>query len=81
MGEQSNTTLRWEFVVQEKMQPHFSGKTVIAGHTPQTSGEPLDLGFLKVIDTDCSRGGWLTAMECRTGEVSQTNQEGEFRQG
>ena len=41
----------------EQMRPHFSGKTVIAGHTPQTSGQPLDLGFLKLIDTDCSREG------------------------
>jgi len=54
---------------------------VIAGHTPQTSGEPLDLGFLKVIDTDCSRGGWLTALEVKSGEVLQANQRGELREG
>jgi serine/threonine protein phosphatase 1 len=61
------------------MAPHYSGKTVIAGHTPQTSGEALDLGFLKLVDTDCSRGGWLTALEVSEGEVLQANQQGECR--
>jgi serine/threonine protein phosphatase 1 len=80
MAEQSNTTLQWEFVVPEKMRPHYSGKTVIAGHTPQTDGVPLDLGFLRVIDTDCSRGGWLTALELQSGELIQANQSEESRE-
>jgi serine/threonine protein phosphatase 1 len=79
MAEQSNTTLQWEFVEPEKMRRHYSGKTVIAGHTPQTSGEPLDVGFLKVLDTDCSRGGWLTALEVHTGEAIQANQQAQLR--
>jgi serine/threonine protein phosphatase 1 len=74
MAEQSNTTLQWEFVEPATTRPHYSGKMVIAGHTPQTSGEVLDLGFLKVIDTDCCRGGWLTAFEALSGNVIQTNQ-------
>ncbi len=77
--EQSNTTLQWEHVQPDKMRPHFSGKTVIAGHTPQTNGEILDLGFLKVIDTDCSRGGWLTALEVQTGKFFRASQRGEVR--
>ena len=79
MDEQSNTTLQWEHAQPEHMRPHFSGKPVIAGHTPQTSGQPLDLGFLKLIDTDCSRGGWLTALEVRDGVVIQANEMGEVR--
>ena len=79
MTEQSNTTLQWEPVQPEQMRPHFSGKTVIAGHTPQTSGEPLDLGFLKLIDTDASRGKWLTALEVGNGKLIQANQGGEVR--
>lgn len=79
MTEQSNTTLQWEHVQSNQMRPHYSGKTVIAGHTPQTSGEPLDLGFLKVIDTDASRGGWLTALEVTKGEVTQADQFGGLR--
>ena len=79
MSEQSNTTLQWEHIVPVRMRPHFSGKTVIAGHTPQTSGEVLDLGYLKVIDTDCSRNGWLTALETKSGQIIQTNQSGKTR--
>jgi serine/threonine protein phosphatase 1 len=79
MTEQSDADLRWEFVEPSRMRPHDSGKTVIAGHTAQTSGEPLDLGFLKVLDTDCSRGGWLTALEVHGGEILQANQQGQLR--
>ena len=46
---------------------------------PRSSGEILDLGFLVCIDTDCSRGGWLTALDVETGEVVQANQRGECR--
>jgi serine/threonine protein phosphatase 1 len=79
MPEQSGYTLRWEFVQPDRMAAHYSGKPVVAGHTPQTSGEPLDLGFLKLIDTDASRGGWLTALEVHSGEVIQANQQGQLR--
>ena len=79
MSQQSNTTLQWEHVHPENMGPHFSGKPVIAGHTPHTSGEPLDLGFLRLIDTDASRGGWLTALKLRSGEVVQAHESGEVR--
>ena len=81
MSQQSSRTLRWEFIEPGRMAPHYSGKTVIAGHTPQTSGEVLDLGFLLCIDTDCSRGGWLTALEVRVGDLIQANQAGEVRIG
>ena len=79
MSQQSNTTLQWEFVQPDRMRMHDSGQTVVAGHTPQTDGEPLDLGFLKVIDTDVARGGWLTALEVRSGRILQANQHGETR--
>lgn len=61
------------------MAQHYSGKTVVAGHTCQSTGEILDLGFMKIIDTDASRGGWLTALEVRSGEVIQANQQGALR--
>jgi serine/threonine protein phosphatase 1 len=79
MSEQSDSVLRWEFVVPGRMAPHYSGKPVFAGHTPQTSGEVLDLGFLKLIDTDASRGGWLTAYDTTTGVIVQANQLGATR--
>ncbi len=79
MVEQSNSTLQWEFVEPEKMRRHYSGKIVVAGHTPQTSGDVVDLGFLKLIDTDCSRGGWLTALELHSGDIIQANEQGQVR--
>jgi serine/threonine protein phosphatase 1 len=79
MDRQPSLKLRWEFAQSELQRPHVSGKTVIVGHTPQLSGEVLDLGFLKVIDTDCSHGSWLTALAPRTGEVLRCNQQGESR--
>jgi serine/threonine protein phosphatase 1 len=58
---------------------HDSGKTVIAGHTSQKDGEILDLGHIKVIDTYCCGGGWLTALEVQTEEVWQADREGNMR--
>jgi serine/threonine protein phosphatase 1 len=80
MDEQPVLMLRWESLGDTIPEPHESGKTVIAGHTPQQSGEILDLGFLKCIDTNCWGGGWLTALEVSTGEVWQANREGRLRE-
>jgi serine/threonine protein phosphatase 1 len=79
MNRIGSRLLRWEFIEPNRLCPPFSGKRVIVGHTAQTSGEVLDLGFLVCLDTDCSRGGWLSALEVRTGRVIQTNQKGELR--
>jgi serine/threonine protein phosphatase 1 len=79
MTHQTNSILQWEHVRPDKMRPHVSGKTVIAGHTPQTSGKPLDLGFLKAIDTNACRSGWPTALEAHNGEIIQANQDDQLR--
>jgi serine/threonine protein phosphatase 1 len=79
MDRQPSLKLRWEFLDVPRQQPHFSGKTVIVGHTPQTSGEVLNLDFLCCIDTDCSRGGWLTALNVGNGDLIQANEKGEVR--
>ena len=79
MDRQPSLKLRWEFLDHAHQRPHASGKTVIVGHSPQTSGDVLDLGHLICIDTDCSRGGWLTALEVWTGRVIQANEKGEMR--
>ena len=45
-------------------------------HTPQVSGAVLDLGFLVCLDTDCSRGGWLTALTLAPASwFRRTNEE------
>ena len=79
MDRQSERSLRWESVLPERMAPHVSGKVVIAGHTRQKSGEILDQGFFQILDTDAFGNGWLTALEVHTGEVIQTDQQGQRR--
>jgi serine/threonine protein phosphatase 1 len=79
MNEQPFELLRWESLRGAIPGPHCSGKTVIAGHSSQKTGEILDLGYLVCIDTYCYGGGWLTALDVQTGEVWQTNLQGELR--
>jgi serine/threonine protein phosphatase 1 len=79
MGEQTTTTLRWEPLGNAVPERHVSGKTVIAGHNAQMDGEILDLGHVKVIDTYCYGGGWLTALDVHTEEVWQADREGNMR--
>lgn len=74
-------TLFWEFLDPKRAWPHYSGKTFVVGHTPQTTGDILDLGFVVGIDTDCSRGNWLTALDTVSGHYWQANQRGEVRTG
>lgn len=78
LSEQSWGGLRWASLPPVPAR-HRSGKVAIVGHTPQKNGEILDLGFLKCIDTFCHGGGWLTALEVRTGQVWQANERGELR--
>jgi len=78
LHEQSWSGLRWASLPAIPAR-HCSSKVAIVGHTPQKSGEILDLGYLKCIDTFCHGGGWLTALEVLTGRVWQTNDKGELR--
>jgi serine/threonine protein phosphatase 1 len=79
MSEQHVGMLRWESLRDMTPGPHESGKTVVVGHTSQKDGEILDLGHLKCIDTYCHGGGWLTALDVRTEEVWQVDQDGNPR--
>lgn len=79
MDRQPALKLRWEFVDPAQQRPHVSGKTVVVGHTPQASGDMLDLGFFKVIDTDASREGWLTSLDLTDDRFIQANQAGSLR--
>jgi len=69
----------WEHLTFSAPEPHFSGKTVVVGHTPQYDGEVLDLGHLVCIDTLCFGGGWLTALDLDTGDVWQADADGKMR--
>lgn len=71
--------LLWPSLRDHIPPPHVSGKVAILGHTPQSTGQVLDLGYLKCLDTGCCYGGWLTAMDVETGAIWQSNQRGELR--
>lgn len=79
LEDQPRDVLLWRSLRQETPGPHVSGKTVIVGHTSQKSGEVLDLGYLKCIDTYCYGGGWLTALDVESGRVWQANDFGLLR--
>ena len=79
LHQQPGVALRWRVTAAGSAVPHGSGKVAVVGHTPQSSGEVLDLGFLKCIDTNCHRGGWLTALEVHTGQVWQADRRGRQR--
>lgn len=70
---------RWHSLRESIPAAHLSGKTAIVGHTSQKTGEILDAGHLKCIDTYCYGGGWLTALEPATGQVWQVDRHGPVR--
>jgi serine/threonine protein phosphatase 1 len=71
--------LLWESIRDRTPGAHLSGKTVIVGHTSQKSGEVLDLGHLRCIDTWCYGNGWLTAMDVHSGKLWQADKSGRMR--
>jgi serine/threonine protein phosphatase 1 len=79
LAEQPDSTLFWTHVSSVIPPPHRSGKTAVVGHTPQFSGEILDLGHLICVDTCCVGGGFLTALEVTTGQVWQADLAGTLR--
>jgi serine/threonine protein phosphatase 1 len=79
LAEQSIATIRWLSLRDSIPPAHVSGKTAIVGHTPDRSGEILDLGYLKCLDTYCYGGGWLTALDVASGQIWQADREGNLR--
>ena len=70
-SEQSEDTVLSLSLSELVPAPHKSGKTAILGHSVQPGGRILDLGYVKCIDTDCSNGGFLTALDVASGEIWQ----------
>ncbi len=79
LNEQPEDKLLWTHLSQSLPPPHYSGKKVFVGHTPQVSGDIMDLGYLACIDTCCYGGGWLTAVDVDSGELWQANSDGQLR--
>jgi serine/threonine protein phosphatase 1 len=81
LSEQPEETLLWRHLSQGVPPPHCSGKKAFVGHTPQISGDILDLGHLACIDTYCCGGGWLTAVDVDSGRLWQASRNGQLRAG
>ncbi|WP_395753850.1 metallophosphoesterase family protein [Prosthecobacter sp.] len=77
MPDQSDDWLFWRRF--DDSHPHFSGKTLVCGHTAQKSGLPLILPGRICIDTWAYGEGWLTSLITGTETLLQTNQRGETR--
>jgi serine/threonine protein phosphatase 1 len=79
LAEQPQEVLLWDSLRYRTPGPHCSGKTAILGHTAQKTGEVLDLGYAKCIDTWVYGDGWLTALDVASGQVWQADKEGNLR--
>ena len=78
LEETHDQALFWQHLSSDP-SPHQSGKPAIVGHTPQLTGEILDLGHVIGIDTFCFGSGWLTALDVDTGDVWQADKLGNLR--
>lgn len=79
LDDQPEYVLLWEKLVD--VPPHTSGKIMICGHTPQSSGQPLNLGHAVCIDTWACGPEWLTCLDVTSGQYWQANQRGQVRRG
>jgi serine/threonine protein phosphatase 1 len=79
LAGQHEGILLWESLRDTEPGPHFSGKAAVVGHSSQKSGEVLDLGYLKCIDTYCYGGKWLTALDVGSGQLWQADARGRMR--
>ena len=78
LDEQPEHTLFWQHL-NEVPRPHVSGKKAVVGHTPQLTGEILDLGHVVCVDTFCFGSGWLTAYDVLSGDSWQVDKMGNVR--
>jgi serine/threonine protein phosphatase 1 len=70
--------LRWNHLTGYERE-YDPNRRVICGHTPQKAGYPLVFAGWVCIDTDCQRGGWLTALDVYDDWIYQANERGETR--
>lgn len=79
MNRQPRSALLYTRLAIQVPPPHISGKKAYVGHSAQRNGEILDFGHIVCIDTCLYGGGWLTAMEIRSGRVLQVDAAGVVR--
>ncbi|HVX62224.1 MAG TPA: serine/threonine protein phosphatase, partial [Pirellulales bacterium] len=79
LDEQPDYMLFWESFGDPP--PHYSGKTMVCGHTSQKSGIPRSVGHAVCIDTWACGNGWLTCLDVAAGRYWQANEQGGTRTG
>lgn len=77
---QPEAALYWEHLSDRVPDPHFSGKHVYLGHSPQVRGEIGYYGHFTCLDTGCFAGYWLSALDVDTGESWQVSKQGHIRE-
>lgn len=77
LEQQNDYNMFWEKLYNPA--PHYSGKTMICGHTSQKDGKPLNLGYAICIDTWACGKGWLTCLDVNSGQIWQANQKGKVK--
>jgi serine/threonine protein phosphatase 1 len=78
--QHSTSFLHWEFLDRDNHQPHFSGKTMVCGHSEQRNGDPIKLPGAIGIDTWAYGDGWLTCLDVYANQYYQANEAGETRE-
>jgi len=79
LDQQPQEVVLWDALRYRLPGPHCSGKTAILGHTAQKTGDVLDLGYAKCIDTWVYGDGWLTVLDVLGGQIWQANKQGNLR--
>lgn len=79
LKKQPPQLLRWQSLEDGLPGPHRSKKVAIVGHTSQKTGEVLDLGYLRCIDTWVYGSGYLTAVDVLSGQIWQADKDGRLR--
>ena len=61
--------------------PHFSGRTVVCGHSSQESGRIADLGHTICIDTGITKGMAITCLNMDDFSFTQSSEQGVLTRG
>lgn len=80
LADQADEALFW-LKLDSMRKRHKSGKTIVCGHTRQSSGEILNIGHAICIDTAACGGQWLTCVDAEAGRFWQANESGKTRNG
>jgi serine/threonine protein phosphatase 1 len=78
LAAQDPIWLRWTHLTGSESW-YDPSRRVVCGHTPQKNGLPRVLPGWVCLDTDCQRGGWLSALDVGEDWVWQANEGGETR--